>query len=424
MILTDGRTEAIRTAARGLVHAAGLLVAEPMKATEESAEIFELYRRAAETGAAIRDAASLDVLLRLERDHLRPVAQSLRQYARRCHLQIVRCPWPPLQSDPNACAIVAGEGYTELELVAKEAGLRPNKPVAGQPAEQDLWRQVATAEILLIDLRESERDTVWPRACYAMGFALAISRVIFVITDCALELPFDVCVAPFDRSVEASLHSAASSLTAAMLQIPNDPRDQDLVGAAACYTLDVDPPADGWTRHTAQRLKERCSKFEVDPIAIRRAIDSHVGRPGGAYRTEISSFRPAYPDHDRRHCFHVLQFNRPDWVTQGVREACEPHVIYERGDTERDLQILDRIWNGIGRASLIVVDLTGVTSNVCLEFGVARILGRPLLLCHDRATWERTRLFPEIAQLSVELYSDKSELSEVVRSKLRSIRIV
>jgi hypothetical protein len=85
------------------------------------------------------------------------------------------------------------------------------------------------------------------------------------------------------------------------------------------------------------------------------------------------------------------------------------------------LQILDRIWNGIGQASLIVIDLTGVNPNVCLEFGVARVLGRPLLVCHDRATWDRSKLFPEIAHLSVELYSDQSELTDKVRSKLESI---
>jgi hypothetical protein len=429
--VSDARAAAIVNTANGLAQSAGALVGEWMKSAGEAEEINAKHLQALKAKNLVSDARNLHQLKELESNLLRPLAQWLRQYARRCHVQVVRCPWPFVEADPNKCAIIAGAGYDELAAAAHTVGLRTTRPAVGQPAEYDLWRQIASAELLVVDLRDAERNSEWPRICYSMGLALAIGRVVVVATDCPLDLPFDVNIIPFKRDHGIGGLTLAETIAEASCHVPMIPRRPSTVVSAANYALQVEPP-DTSNGPTGRLLRERSGNSEdIDPIAIRRAIERHVAKPEASYRVEFSSFKPVYPQPGQRRCFHVLPFALPDWVTEAVKQACEPAVLYERGDTVPNLQVLDRIWNGIGAASVIVIDLTGVhpktgvldintrpNPNVCIEFGVARVLGRRIILCHDHTTWDSRKLFREIAHLSVETYSNPVDLAEKVRSQL------
>src|SRR5262245_30645250 len=132
-----GRVEAIRSTAQALADASNALLAEKMKSHGERDEIHHLRARAVDAATLADQAPDEDSLIRIERDHLRPLAQQVRLYARRFQIQVVKCPWPPLTPNPNACAVVAGRSYGELVAAAERVGLKPNRPAIGQPIEED-----------------------------------------------------------------------------------------------------------------------------------------------------------------------------------------------------------------------------------------------------------------------------------------------
>ncbi|MFM9937967.1 MAG: hypothetical protein ACKVP7_00560 [Hyphomicrobiaceae bacterium] len=425
--------DSLRAAADALSAAAGSFLADPLKAPGEKEQSHSLFAEVSDVATAIRGASDATTLHRIERDRLRPVAQSIRRYARRHNLQVVRCPWSAIEPDPNAIAIIAGAGAAELETAAVHARLRLINPRVGQPADSELWRCVAGAETLLVDLRTVERATVWPRACYAIGIALTIGRQIVIATDGVLDLPFDLSLISVEYDTVPDHGQLAAAIVNAVAMPCGGGRDRTAIMSAATYALDVAAAHDARTRHTAARIRERMTAHQVDPISLRRAIGGHLSMSDSEYRIEHSSFRPSYPVTGEPRCFHILPFKLEPWITETVRAACSPDMIYVRGDTEPDLQILERIWTGIGKSSLVIVDLTsldqdselGVNAflnpNVCLEYAVAQTLGRPLLICHHRATWERRRLFPEISRQSVEVYANAGELREIVEKRVRTI---
>jgi hypothetical protein len=418
--MNEERASAIRSMAEELSRASGVNVAEGLKSESERDEADALYERAVDARELAHRTNQIDALLRLERDHLRPLAQSLSEYARRYHLQIVQCPWSREEPDPNACAIVSGGGRSELAAAAESVGLHPINPQPTRAADQDLWHQIAASATTVVDLRLAERDSQWPRICYALGLALSIGRRAFVVTNCPSQLPFDIDTVPFEGSLDDSA-SLAAALASATCRVEIGRLAPDALQAAADFAVRLNPPTDAWSRHTAQRLRERANAPKIDPFAVRRAVESHLSKPGALFLAVLSAFRPAYPDAGERRCFHVMPFALSGWVSEAVKLGCASNLKYERGDTADTLEIIDRIWGGIGRASMIAVDLTGLNPNVCLELAVARVLGRPLLLLHDAKSWDKNLLFPEIAHLSVATYDGPGELTAVVRAKATSL---
>jgi len=57
-----------------------------------------------------------------------------------------------------------------------------------------------------------------------------------------------------------------------------------------------------------------------------------------------------------------------------------------RGDMADEQQIVLSIWEEIGRATHIIVDLTGFNLNVCLELGIANALGRNTFIIGQQGT--------------------------------------
>ena len=105
-----------------------------------------------------------------------------------------------------------------------------------------------------------------------------------------------------------------------------------------------------------------------------------------AERLPLLALRPAWPTpppSQERRCFHVMPFG-PSWaaeVSRSVAATCQAAgVTYVRGDIASGARIVHLIWNEIGQATHVVVDITGSNLNVFLELGMAHTLGRPCLI--------------------------------------------
>lgn len=96
-----------------------------------------------------------------------------------------------------------------------------------------------------------------------------------------------------------------------------------------------------------------------------------------------SSTRP------KSYCFVLMPFDKgfDDIYEYGIKGACADADVYcERVDEQIFLgSMLDRIYNQISRADILVADMTGRNANVFYEVGYAHALGKPVVLLTQRA---------------------------------------
>ena len=83
-------------------------------------------------------------------------------------------------------------------------------------------------------------------------------------------------------------------------------------------------------------------------------------------------------------CFVLMPFSSDfdDVYKIGIKEACETAGSYcERVDEQIfSERILDRIYNQIAKADVVIADMTGRNANVFYEVGYAHALGKPTVL--------------------------------------------
>ncbi len=94
--------------------------------------------------------------------------------------------------------------------------------------------------------------------------------------------------------------------------------------------------------------------------------------------TDIPSFHP------KPFVFVLMPFKPEfdDIYRYGIKEACEKAGTYAERVDEQIFQgsILDRIYNQIAKADIIIADMTGRNENVFYEAGYAHALGKPTIL--------------------------------------------
>ena len=94
--------------------------------------------------------------------------------------------------------------------------------------------------------------------------------------------------------------------------------------------------------------------------------------------TDIPSFQP------KPFVFVLMPFKPEfdDIYRYGIKEACEKAGTYAERVDEQIFQgsILDRIYNQIAKADIIIADMTGRNPNVFYETGYAHALGKPTIL--------------------------------------------
>ena len=83
-------------------------------------------------------------------------------------------------------------------------------------------------------------------------------------------------------------------------------------------------------------------------------------------------------------CFVLMPFTSDfdDFYTYGIKESCKEAESYcERVDEQNyEGSILERIYNQIAKADLIIADMTGRNPNVFYEVGYAHALNKPTIL--------------------------------------------
>jgi hypothetical protein len=88
-------------------------------------------------------------------------------------------------------------------------------------------------------------------------------------------------------------------------------------------------------------------------------------------------------------CFVLMPFDKSfnDIYEYGIKGACEDAGVYcERVDEQIFMgSMLDRIFNQISRADLLIADMTGRNPNVFYEVGYAHALGKTVVLLTQRS---------------------------------------
>jgi hypothetical protein len=217
--------------------------------------------------------------------------------------------------------------------------------------------------------------------CHALGLGLALGVYPVVVTGEGQNLPFDIDVEPVTDELLLA-----------------DRIDEALFGVH---------PTTGATSVVATARRVLGERAPADPVEADRMVRLRLQderRSGEAVLTPVWPARYADPAAPR--CFHVMPFSQPwsDTVRDQVREACRRSgTRYRRGDDADGTEVIRAIWEEISLATCLVVDLTGLNVNVCLELGLAQALGRRALLFTQDDPAQT--LFPEIAKLQVRRYA-------------------
>jgi nucleoside 2-deoxyribosyltransferase len=266
-----------------------------------------------------------------------------------------------------------------LALICRERGLNLlGDAEHGDPA-QTRWDQLRASNVAIFELDASLAAT-----CYDLGMALALGRAVVVIAPPGSKPPFDVDVEPVrigagDAAARERLSQALDAVLYGPQRISHGSSVEQTLG---WLTRQYSSRSDFRVTYLLKQVKEQDAAR--DAIAARRSVEHLLGAAVPEAPIMIfPSWPMGYPDPNRRICFHVMPFG-PEWAGQmmnAVSRSCEAaKVEYVRGDQVLDPRIILSIWNSICTATHIVVDLTGLNPNVALELGVARTLGRNVLL--------------------------------------------
>lgn len=349
----------------------------------------ELMRDLARAQKALRDARDKREVRQIEHFQLRSLAWSVRKFGLRNHVMVAEPIWGASSVEADAtCVFFAGSASMRDEVVrfCEKRGLTVKSAPGDGGSGQLRWDQVRESTIGIFDL-----TVLGPRArgsvCHALGLALALGRCPLILAQEGRRLPFDVDIVPqYLTEGQRSSGIVARRIDEALFGLHQSTGESSV-------------------RATARQLSR--ASLITDAVELEEQLGARLQRTGRPPRALLYPIWPAvYPNPRTRTCFHVMPFGKP-WsatVRDKVRRAVEAHGFeYRRGDQSTGVHVIRSIWDEICRASAVVVDLTGLNENVCLELGLVQAIGRPVLLMtqDDPAR----ALFPEIAKLRVSRYS-------------------
>jgi hypothetical protein len=355
---------------------------------------------------------------KLEQDEVRAFSARVREFGLRHHLTVARplWGWPSLQEDSSSLAYVGGDDL--LPLVTEICEPRRLSLVArgsGWGAGQERWNQLRKSPVCVFDFRDGD-PLLRASVAYSLGCALALG-VIPVVASSNPELPFDIDLPPtvLDGSDDATV--LAEAIDRAFFHYPS-------VGAmsSARRTLTELAAQASGDDATTRVLRQRIAEGHVrDPLDARGVAFQLLASSGDAELALLTPIWPGfYPETDSPRCFHVMPFSY-DWsdtARESARQACKAAgVAYRRGDESDEDRIIRAIWEEICRADSVLVDISGLNANVCLELGLTHALGKNTLIVSRDEPSKKT-LFPEIRKLQVAQY-EASELGSLVESFLK-----
>jgi hypothetical protein len=395
----------------------------PNKTSAEHEAVQELFVRAARLGTAINQAAGDDeAVYGLERESVRKLALDVRSYHLLNHLTLARPVWPapPVVADANGIFFSGGAELEQLlGQVCEARRLTVLNPSSGKDYAGARWADLRRCNVAVFDFTVEQPEALAPIA-YELGIALALGRNVVVAAGPSA-VPFDVDIVPLQLPGDADDGARLAVAVEDALYGQQRGGGDTSVPEAIEYAKQVfGPQASRFEiRHTLELLEQA----STDPVKVSQVMPELLGYGGREAPIPIHPAWPGiYPEPGARRCFHIMPFSL-DWsdaVMAVAMAACEEASCdYVRGDAVRDARIIRSIWDEIGRASHLLVDLTGFNANVALELGIAHALGRETLIVGQDDTVDR--LFPSLAKVRVQRYSLASggtELQELIRGFL------
>jgi hypothetical protein len=379
----------------------------------EQQTTMNLLLEAGHINKALLDAGDNDVLVRaIERDRMRGFLHGVRQFALRRHATLADplWGWTKVIAVPNRIFFAGGEAL-QLKLgdlcAVKDLELCATQAAWG--TAQSHWNSLRSSAVAIFDFT-SAAQAIRSSVSHTLGGALALGIMPMIVADPEAAMPFDLDIEPVRTNADLDL-----ALDRALYAVPQ-------VGGASCL------------RETVQALLPRCKSSDATTTVTARSLASSDLRDSvetvnaiellaslnsdGSWGVIRPAWPGAHPPAGKRRCFHIMPFSQ-SWsnsVRDVVRSACGDHVTYMRGDETGDPRVILSIWNEICLASFVVVDLTGMNDNVCLELGLAQALGKRSLLAHRADEQGTRRSFPEIAKVQVHRYKSDADLTTMVRS--------
>jgi nucleoside 2-deoxyribosyltransferase len=370
-----------------------------------------IFTRLAHITARLDTAPDETAVLQIEVEQARWAAMEHRDLLQRRHLNIAGPPWrAPSTRDANL-VFYSGPLATRsaLAYLVRPFGVALNGPSPAADSAAARWRDLRAAGSAIFDLTATD-----PQAHYDLGVALALGTHMVVLADARTCVPFDVGqdIVPYRPHDVAAVLPAALDTALYGAATVTDPRSS--VDAAVHYARLL---AGMHGSPHAMSLFADLPPDHVDPIeahSLLLLLDSLV--PERNLVVLRSRWAASFPTGQRR-CFVIMPFREelaPTWATiQGASTGTE--VQMERGDQAQGQEIIGSIWAEIGRASEVVVDLTGFNPNVCIELGIADTLGKPVLLIGKSGTEaELATRIPSLAKRRCHPYTRSDDLAPLL----------
>ena len=390
------------------------LLNQPGKGDSERDYAFNLMTQIGRLTQDLSGVESDETLLQIEHDRIRPLLSDIRWFNRRHHLTLAKplWGWPPIQMDPSGITYTGADDLSALILdICQKLGLSLKTVKSEWGAGQRLWNGLREAPIGLFDLRQ-RKPPVTATAAYALGLSLVLGISPVVIVDKECGLPFDIDIEPVClNGTDSDARLLAESIDQAFFNFTRIGA-HDSVNETLIKLADLLTGQDATTRV----MKKRIIKGNVsDPLEASAVAETLLSEQKDL---DLAILRPLwpcfYPDPSASRCFHIMPFSET-WSNKArklVFQACNEHgVLYKRGDESDENRIIRAIWKEICRANHVLVDITGLNANVCLELGLAHALGRHTLILHrNDASFE---LFPEISKVQIRHY-DEDNIGEIV----------
>jgi uncharacterized membrane protein YkvA (DUF1232 family) len=243
-----------------------------------------------------------------------------------------------------------------------------------------------------------------------MGIALVLGKPIVVVASPQTRLPFDIDLAAVNYDGSSLAQEALAEAIERALILPQRPPDagslRGLVEAARIRFADQPQFVD----LLAASLENPLTAPSVLEHLIRADADA-----GNRHAVALPAWTRQYSRADAPLLFHVMPFG-PTWADDAKRHAtaacANANIAYLRGDDAKEQRIIRAIWDDVCRATHVLVDLTALNSNVCLELGIAHTLGKHALVVCQPSTV--AALFPMIQQVRVSPYHSFQELEQLI----------
>jgi len=386
---------------------------KPATGQGERNTLLNLLKEAGHTNYALQAAQDDAATHQLEHDQIRPLILGVRRFALRRNLMVAEpfLGWSAVEVNPNRVFFAGGNDVRqEVSSVCRTRHLDLAERAIGWGAAQMRWTQLRECALAVFDLTSGSKED-WPSVCHSLGTALALGVNPVVVVDADSVLPFDLDVHPVqsDGDLGAALDEALFTI----------PRVE--TGALSSDTVAEVLRRCDQQHATTIMLRKGLSEAALDTTEVETSLTLLASING---RGKWALIRPAwlgfYPSLNDRRCFHIMPFSEP-WsndAREAVRSACSERVRYRRGDETGDPNVIRSIWQEICRATDVVVDLTGLNLNVCLELALCQTLGRRTLLVARSDSGTINRLFPEIAKLQVHPYQTCLSLERTVEQFL------